>query len=179
MVKKHKNIQNTWVLWPGIFAKTQKHIKHMGGVTWEVEVYKQKNTKTYGARWFCVHWSEEKIQKHTKHMTCSSIFFMLKKNTKTRKIQRGFPVLFGPHHTLTKKPKKYKKNKPNKTSPQYCLLAHLHQGVKKYKNTLCLTIFFLVFVIKKTQNYIKHKRHIWSFSDSQRAISTYIISLML
>ena len=24
---------------------------------------------------------------------------------------------------------------------------------------------------KKTQNYIKHKRHIWSFSDLQRAIS--------
>ena len=26
---------------------------------------------------------------------------------------------------------------------------------------------------KKTQNYIKHKRHIWSFSTLQRAISTF------
>ena len=27
---------------------------------------------------------------------------------------------------------------------------------------------------KKTQNYIKHKRHIWSFSTLQRAISIKI-----
>ena len=124
-------------------------------------------------------------------MTCSSIFFMLKKNTKTRKIKKGVALCICPFVAKEKykntqntkrvpcavwasphaynKTQKIKKNKPNKTSPQYCLLAHLHQGVKKYKNTLCLTIFFLVFVIKKTQNYIKHKRHIWSFSCSQRA----------
>ena len=113
---------------------------------------------------------------------------MLKKDTKTRKIKKGVALCICPFVAEEKykntqntkrvpcavwasphaynKTQKIKKNKPNKTSPQYCLLAHLHQGVKKYKNTQWLTIFFLVFVIKKTQNYIKHKRHIWSFSWS-------------
>ena len=139
-------------------------------------------------------------------MTCSSIFFDAEEkhkntqNTKgvvlcicpfvaeekhknTQNTKRVAPVLFGPHHTLTTKPKKYKKNKPNKTSPQYCLLAHLHQGVKKYKNTQWLTIFFSRICGKKTQNYIKHKRHIWSFSTLQRAISMvmchHLVSLII
>ena len=82
------------------------------------------------------------------HVGCVSTD--LKKNTKTHKIQRGLPLCcLGLTTRLQQNPKYTTTKNPNKTSPQYCLLAHLHQGVKKYKNTQWLTIFFLVFVVKK------------------------------
>ena len=160
----------------------------MGGVTWEVvyKVYKQKNTKTYGACWFCVHWSEEKIQKHTKHMTCSSIFFMLKKNTKTRKIKKGVSLCICPFVAEEKykntqntkrvpcavwasphaynKTQKIKKINPTKQVLSIVFL-HIYNRVLKSTKIHNGWQFFSRIRDKKTQNYIKHKRHIWSFSD--------------
>ena len=115
----------------------------------------------------------KKKYKNTQNTWPVHLFFWCwRKTQKHAKYKEGCPcaVWASPH--VYNKTQKIQKNKPNKTSLQYCLLAHLHQGVKKYKNTQWLTIFFLRIHGKKIQNYIKHKRHIWSFSDLQRAIST-------
>ena len=134
--KKHNNTKNTLVLWPETCGK------------------KHKNTQNT----CLVHlsfWSWRKTQKHAKYKggcPCS-VWASPHVYNKTQKIQKT-------------KPKKYKntsntgllqflngiKNTQNTwvvwTSLQYCLLAHLHVGVKKYKNTQWLTIFF-VFMVKK------------------------------
>ena len=65
---------------------------------------------------------------------------ILRKNTKTRKIQRGFPLCcLG---LTTRLPK----DKPNKKLLPF---ARLHLGVKKYKNTQLLREKILAFMVKK------------------------------
>ena len=133
-------------------------------------VIRRKNTKT-----------------HKTHALFICPFEAEEKHKNTQNTKGVAPVLFGPHHTFTTKPKKYKKTKPKKykntsntgllqflnrikntqntwvvwTSLQYCLLAHLHVGVKKYKNTQWLTIFFCIHgkKHKNTQNPKNTKTH--------------------
>ena len=118
-------------------------MEHIGFVSTDLKK-KYKNTQnTWPVHLFFYAEEKHKNTQNTKGVAlCICPLVAEEKHKNTQNTKRVAPVLFGPHHTLTTKPKKYKKNKPNKTSPQYCLLAHLHQGVKKYKNTQWLTIFF-------------------------------------
>ena len=101
----------------------------------KVEVYRQKTQK----------------HKNTWRMlvVCPQI---LRKNTKTRKIQRGFPLCcLG---LTTRLPK----DKPNKKLLSF---ARLHLGVKKYKNTQLLREKILVFMVKKnTKLHKTQKTHL-------------------
>ena len=72
--------------------KTQKHTKHIRclpsfGFMTKVEVYRQKNTKT---------------QKHMEDVGCVSSD-LKKKHKNTQNTKGVSPVLFGPHHTFTKR----------------------------------------------------------------------------
>ena len=93
MVKKHKNIQNTWVLWPGIFAKTQKHIRHMGGVTWEVEVYKQKKHKNlWSTLVLCPLIWRKNTKTHKTHDLFIYFFYVEERHKNTQNKKGGCPV---------------------------------------------------------------------------------------
>ena len=66
-------------------------------------------------------------------MTCSSIFFDAEeKHKNTQNTKRVAPVLCGPHHTFTTKPKKYKKINPTK---QVFSIAFLHIYTRVLKST--------------------------------------------
>ena len=121
----------------------------------------------------CASTDLKKKHKNTQNTWPVHLFFlMLKKNTKTRKIQRGLPLCcLGLTTLLHLNPKNTKEINPTK---QVFSIAFLHIYTRVLKSTKIHNgwqFFSLVFMVKKTQNYIKHKRHIWSFSDLQRAIS--------
>ena len=125
-------------------------MEHVGCVSTDLKK-KHKNTQnTWPVHLFFL--MLQKTQKHAKYKGGFPVhlsFCSWRKTQKHAKYKGGCPcaVWASPH--VYNKTQKIQKNKPNKTSLQYCLLAHLHQGVKKYKNTQWLTIFFLVFMVKK------------------------------
>ena len=172
MEKNTKTHKTHWVFSPvGIMnkvevykQKTQKHMEDVGCVSCDPKK-KHKNTQNT----CLVHlsfWSWRKTQKHAKYKggcPCS-VWASPHVYNKTQKIQKT-------------KPKKYKntsntgllqflngiKNTQNTwvvwTSLQYCLLAHLHVGVKKYKNTQWLTNFFCIHGKKNTKIHKTQKTH--------------------
>ena len=145
-------------------------MEHVGCVSTDLKKKHTNTQNTWSVHLFFL--MPKKTQKHAKYKGGCLVhlsFCSWRKTQKHAKYKGGCPC------AVWASPHVYNKTQKINPTKQVFSIAFL-QGVKKYKNTQWLTIFFLVFMVKKTQNYIKHKRHIWSFSDLQRAISNMIWS---